>query len=165
MKIQLAKAALCGSMLIAASFGANSAHAATANADAKARIITQVSVAKVAGQDLDFGAIVPGASNGTVTISSVGGRTCTAALTCSGATSAAGFTISGASGETVLISSAANVTLANGGSTMTATLSPSINSLVLDGTDGFTVGGMLTVPSSIAAGSYSGQFNVTVNYQ
>ncbi|WP_182911882.1 DUF4402 domain-containing protein [Sphingomonas cavernae] len=165
MKIQLAKAALCGSMLIAASFGANSAHAATANADAKARIITQVSVAKVAGQDLDFGAIVPGASSGTVTIASTGVRTCAAALTCSGTTSAAGFSISGASGETVLISSAPSVTLTGGAGSMTATLSPSISTLVLDGTDGFTVGGVLTVPSSVAAGSYSGQFNVTVNYQ
>lgn len=164
MKTQLMKAALGGSMLVAA-LGANSAHAATAQADAKARVLTQVSVSKVAGQDLDFGAVVPGISDSTVQISATGARSCGATLTCSGTTAAAGFTISGALGETVTIASDPGVTLNSGGNSMSATLAPSITSLVLDGSDGFTVGGTLTVLSMQAAGNYVGQFDVTVNYQ
>lgn len=166
MKTRMMKAALCGSLLVVMGLGANTAHAATTTADAKARILSQITVSKVSGQDLDFGAIVSGASASTVQISTAGSRTCGAGITCSGTTSAAGFSITGTTGETVTIGSDANVTLNGpGGATMSATLASSLATLTLDGSDGFTVGGTLGVNASQAAGNYSGTFNVTVNYQ
>lgn len=158
------KAAVASSVLAVSVMGANAAHAATASADARANILQQVTVTSD-GSDLDFGTIVSGAAASTVAVSSAGAVTCGAGLVCSGATTAAGFNVTGTTGETVDVSSDAAVTLTGPTSTMTASLTPSAATILLDGTDAFTVGGTLNVGASQADGAYVGAFNVTVNYQ
>ncbi len=158
------KAALASSVLAASVMGANAAHAATASADARANILAQVSVASD-GSDLDFATIVTGAAASTVVVAADGSLTCGTGLVCSGTSTAAGFTVSGTTGQTVDVSSDASVTLTSGANTMSATLAPSVTSIVLDGTDGFSVGGTLSVAANQADGAYTGTFDVTVDYQ
>lgn len=157
------KAAVASSVLVASAMGANAAHAATASADARANILQQVTVTN--STDLDFATIISGASSDTVSVSSAGAVTCGAALVCSGTTTAAAFAVSGTTGQTVDVSSDATVTLNSGGNNMTATLAPSVTTILLDGTDAFTVGGVLTVGANQPDGAYAGTFDVTVNYQ
>ncbi|MEO9634299.1 MAG: DUF4402 domain-containing protein [Parasphingorhabdus sp.] len=158
------KAALASSVLAASVMGANAAQAATASADARANILQQVTVTSD-GSDLDFGTIVTGATASSVVISSAGALTCGTGLVCSGTTSAAGFDVTGTTGEIVTVSSDASVTLTGPSDTMTASLTPSASTITLDGTDGFTVGGTLSVGANQADGAYVGTFGVTVNYQ
>jgi len=159
------KAALASSVLAASVMGAGAAQAATASADATANILEQVTVTSD-GSDLAFGTIVTGTAASTVAVDSAGAVTCGAGLVCSGTTTAAGFDVTGTTGETVDVSADASVTLTNpGGDTMSATLSPSVASIVLDGTDAFSVGGTLSVGASQADGLYEGTFDVTVDYQ
>lgn len=164
MTFKTAKLALVGSTIMAAALASTSAQAATAQADAKARIIEQVTVTK--DSDLDFGAIVVGATGGDVTLdSSDGSFNCAAALTCSSTNSFAGFSVVGTAGETVTVDVDATVNLVSGSNSMTATLNKSAATILLDGTDNFTVGGTLTVAGGQANGNYSGTFNVLVKYQ
>ena len=163
-------AALAVTALFAAGLGATVASAApvTATAQAKAKVLKQISVTKAA--DLDFGTIVVSTSAGTVAIDAAGSRTCDAALTCSGTVSAAAFAIGGTKNEAVTITSDPSVTLINaldGSQTMTAALVRSANGLTLDnsGKGSFNVGGTLSVAASQLDGLYSGDFNVTVDYQ
>lgn len=156
------KAALTGVALLAG-FGASTAQAATATATARAQILRQITLTRTA--DLDFGTIVTGAAASTVDVSDAGVRTCGAGLTCTNAVSAAAFTIVGTTGETVTIAAAGPVTLTSGANTMTATLATSAATRVLTGTDGFTVGGSLSVGANQADGVYTGTFTATVNYQ
>jgi Mat/Ecp fimbriae major subunit len=155
--------ALAASAIVATGFGATAANAATADANATAVILAPVTVTKTA--DLDFGTIAVGTSGATVAVSTAGARTCGTGLVCSGATSAAAFTVSGVTGQTVSVSLPGSVSLTSGANTMSATLTSSAASIVLDGTDAFTVGGTLTVSGTQAAGNYSGLFTATVNYQ
>ena len=159
------KAALASSVLVASAMGANAANAATASADAKANIMQQVTVTSD-GSKLDFGTIVSGASAGTIAVNALGVPSCTATIVCSGTTSAAGFDVGGTTGETVTVSADTSVTLTNTNSdTMSASLTPNVSTIVLDGTDAFVVGGTLSVAAGQADGAYVGNFNVTVSYQ
>jgi Mat/Ecp fimbriae major subunit len=154
---------LAGTAAIALALGSNAAQAATATADARATILTQVTVVKTS--DLDFGTIAVGTSGGNVVVTPGGSGTCTAGLVCSGTKTAANFTVTGVLGQTVGVSLPANVTLTSGTNSMTATLNSSATAIVLDGTDAFSVGGDLAVSATQAAGAYVGTFTATVNYQ
>ena len=147
----------------AAAMMSGTAHAATATASAKANILKQVTVVNTS--DLQFGTIVTGTAASTVLISSTGGRTCGVGLTCTGTTTAAGFTVGGTTGQVVNVNSDATVTLNSGANSMTAALVKSVSSLTLGATGGtFSVGGTLAVGASQADGAYTGTFNVTVDY-
>lgn len=149
-----------------AALASTSAHADTAEATASAEILQQVTVTSD-GSALNFGTIVVGADGGDVEISSAGAlAACDANLVCSGTVSAAGFDVTGTSGEIVAISVDPTVQLSNAdGDTMSATLASSDTTLTLAGGDSFAVGGTLTVGASQADGAYSGTFEVTVDYQ
>jgi len=124
-------------------------------------------------QNLDLGTIVlgPGTWSGaTVGISRTGTFSCTNAnVSCSGATRAAKYNVSGTNNQTVRIS-APNVTLVNqNDSTKTLTLvvdSPGTLALTNSGNPGvdFSLGGSISLSSSTAGGVYAGTFNVTVDY-
>ena len=125
-------------------------------------------------QDLDLGSIVlgPGTwSNATVGISRNGAFSCTNAnVTCTGATQAAAYNVSGTNNRVVLIS-APNVTLVNTSdpaSTLTLIVdSPASVTMTNSGPPGtnFSLGGSVSVNSTTASGTYAGTFNVTVDYQ
>ncbi|HEV2747158.1 MAG TPA: DUF4402 domain-containing protein [Allosphingosinicella sp.] len=161
---------MAGTAVFAVTLGAGAVQAApaTASADAKAKVLKQISVTKTA--DLDFGTIVVSTTAGTVAIATDGTLSCAAALTCSGSTSAAGFTISGSKNEFVTISGDNSAVLKNAddnSKTMTASLDRSAETVKLNNTGGgsFTVGGTLSVAASQVDGLYQGSFNVTVDYQ
>ncbi len=159
-----AKLLTAGSAVMAVALVSTSANAATANADARATILDQITVTKTS--DLDFGTIVVGATGGNATLSAASGAVnCAAALVCSGTTSAAAFSVAGTAGETVDITVDSTVNLLSGTDSMTASLASSDATLVLAGGDSFTVGGTLAVGANQATGDYVGNFDVTVNYQ
>ncbi len=124
-------------------------------------------------QNLDLGSVVlgPGTWSGaTVAISRSGVFSCTNPnLTCTGATQAAKYNISGSNNRTVFISSA-NVTLVNQGNpakTLTLVVdNPGSVMLTNSGPPGtdFSLGGTITLSSTTEGGTYSGTFNVTVDY-
>lgn len=156
--------------VVAMGFSASAAHAANATASARANILRSVSITKTA--DLDFGTIAPSnTAVSTVQVNAAGGVTCGTGLVCSGATSAAGFEISGANGQTVAITADASVTLNNTttpGTTMTASLTPNSSTMLLTATpanNAFKVAGTLSVAPGQAEGAYAGTFTVNVNYQ
>jgi hypothetical protein len=122
-------------------------------------------------QALAFGKFVAG-SGGSVTVSPAGGRSASGGvvLVPSGAGAAAQFAVSGDANVTYAISLPADgtVSLASGTNSMavnTFTSSPSpTGTLSAGGAQTLSVGATLSVGSNQAIGSYSGTFDVTVNY-
>ena len=124
-------------------------------------------------QDLDLGSIVLGPgiwSNATVSISRTGTFTCSNAnVTCSGVTKIAQYNVSGSNNQVVHIT-APNVTLVNqSDASQRLTMivdNPGTVTLTNSGPPGsnFSLGGSVTVSSDTAGGTYSGTFNVTVDY-
>jgi hypothetical protein len=144
------KAALASSALVAFAISATAARADTATADARANILAQVTSDAAS----------------TVEVSAGGNVTCGSGLVCTGTRTAAGFDVSGTTGETVDVSVDKTVTLTNpNGDKMTADLAVSDATIVLAGSDAFTVGGILNVGASQADGAYKGSFEVAVVYQ
>lgn len=166
--LKMSKIALAGAAAVAA-LASTGANAATQNATAEVKIVTAVVLTKYA--DLDFGSVAVGATGGTVTMaaSSATSATCATGLTCFGAAKAARLRVtSAAAGATIAIGSTATpVSLTGPGTAMSLTLNRSVNSIVYSATvpEDIYVGGVLTVGASQAAGTYSGTFNVTADYQ
>lgn len=157
--------------LAAASF-TTAAHAAdTATASATAEVLSTISVTKDA--DLSFGTIAVN-GDGTYVLGADGNYTCSAALICTGTRNPAAFTVTGTAanvGVAAGVDQASIVLTHATDNTKTFTLDnfsiyfPSGNSLV-SGTTGFNVGGTLNVTAANAIeGTYTGQFDVTVEYQ
>lgn len=123
-------------------------------------------------QSLAFGSFAPGASSGTVTVNAAGARSSGGGvfLVPAGAGSAASYTVGGTGSATYAITLPANgvVVLTSGPNSM------GVNSFVSNpvaagligggGTQTLSVGATLSVGSNQATGSYSGSFNVTVEY-
>jgi hypothetical protein len=160
-------AVVAGTAIVAVTFGASSANAATATANATAEIVEALTITET--DVLEFGTIVPGAAASTVAITPGGVVTCGAGLTCSGTTAAGAFLIEGTSGYVVDISSDASTTLSDGGvnsmSVTGLTVSAATATLDVAGEATFTVGGTLNVGANQVAGVYNGTFTVTANYQ
>lgn len=141
------------------------AHAETARGDATVKILQAITVSKTA--DLNFGNVVPSAAAATVAVGEDGTRTCGTGLSCYGTTTSGAFNVTGTAGETVSVGiDNATIQLSNGTQSMAVALSTSTSSLTLaGGTGSFRVGGTLSVGANQAAGTYTGQYNVSVNYQ
>jgi hypothetical protein len=142
------------------------------NAKATAKVVKPLTLGWV--QDLDLGTIVlsgAGAwSNAIVGVSKAGVFSCTNTnVTCSGTTQEAKYKVTGTNNQDVIIN-APNVTLTNQNdliSTLTLTVdNPGTVNLGNSGASGLTfgLGGQIAVASTTPDGTYSGTFNVTVNY-
>ena len=141
------------------------------NSTATAKIVKPLTLTWV--QDLDLGTIVLGTGTWAATnvgITSAGVFTCgNTNVTCSGATKPAQYKVTGTNNQRVLIT-APNVTLTNqNDATKTLTLTvdnPGFVDLGNSGSVGvnFGLGGSIAVSSATVDGTYTGQFNVTVNY-
>ena len=154
-----------GSAMIA--LGTSGAQAATATATATAEILEQVTITQVS--DLDFGTIVPDATNletVTVAANAAGTRNC-GILTCAGTVSSASFDVTGANGLNVDITGLGALTqLTSGGNNMPISLNGSAAVLAMTGAAvALYVGGDLDVAANQPAGVYSGSFDVTAEYQ
>jgi hypothetical protein len=148
-------------------------YAATATANATADIVTAISIAKDTGGDLGFGFVVASATAGTVVIGTDDSRSCTGGATCvgGGAASAADFTVSGQANYTYTITLPSSATLSNDEgepSTMTVdsfTSSPATTgTLDSSGTQAPKVGATLEVGADQVADTYTGTFDVSVDY-
>ncbi len=157
------KIALLGAAIAAlASTGAN---AATQTATAEVDIIAAVTLTQNAG--LDFGVVAGSAAGGTVILPNTSNtRTC-AGVTCVGTAQRGQFTVSGAaSGFVVLVTTAPTTSLTGTGAPMSVALSPSLVSFTSTGAaQVFYVGGTLAVNANQVAGTYTGTYNVSADYQ
>ncbi len=145
----------------------------SASATAAANIITPIQISKAA--DLYFGNIVAGTTPGTVTVSHDGIRTKSDGVTLPTATPgdfhAAEFTVTGLANATYAITLPDDntVTISGPGEedmTVTGfTSNPSgTGTLAANGEQTLSVGATLNVGESQAAGTYEGNFSVTVAY-
>jgi len=143
--------------------------AATTSASATATVVTPMAISKNA--DLLFGKFVAN-TGGTVAMATTGTRTAGGAvvLFSQGSTSnAASFAVTGEGAYTYAITLPADgaVTLSSGGNNMAVNSfisNPSGTGTLTAGAQTLLVGGTLTVSNAQAPGSYSGSFNVTVDY-
>ena len=149
---------------------AQPALAASQTATVKATVAKPLTLTRV--QDLDLGTIVLGFgswSTSAVGITRAGIFSCGPNVTCIGTTKVAKYNVTGSNNQAIRIS-APNVTLVNqADSTKTLTLvvdSPGTVTLPNSGNQGsdFPLGGSITLSSSTAGGTYSGTFNVTIDY-
>lgn len=147
------------------------ADAATKVVEVSAQPIKPLTLSRV--QDLELGSIVlgPGTwSNASVSISQTGTFRCTGPnLTCSGVTHPATYTVTGSNGQIVRIT-APNVVITNQNNpaqTLTLVLdSPGLVVLQNSGSKGaqFSIGGSINLNSTTGGGTYTGMFDVTVDY-
>ena len=157
---------------LAALAAAAPAHAANNVATVQANVVKPLILTWLQNLDLGTIALGPGTwSNATVGISKAGVFSCTNPnLICTGAPQAARYNVSGTNNRTVLIT-APNVTLVNQGDpTKTLTMvvdNPGSALLTNSGPPGtnFSLGGSISLSSTTVSGTYSGTFNVTVDYQ
>lgn len=161
-------------LLVLASFGwalSTGAAAATQNAAVKASVVRALTLASQ--QNLDLGTITLSLgswSGATVGISRTGVFTCSAKVTCTGAPQFATYKVTGSNKMVVKIN-APNVVLVNQSDpTQKLTLnvdSPGQVTLTSSGQPGtlFNLGGSITLDSTTATGTYSGTFQVSVDYQ
>lgn len=159
------KFALLG-VVAAAAMASTGAQAATQTASAEVDIVAAVTLAQ--NNPLDLGVVASSGTAGTVALPTTSDtRVCSAGVTCVGAALRGRFTVSGAtSGYVVAINVPATTTLASGGNNMVLTLVPSMTSFTSTGAPQiFFVGGSLAVGANQAAGTYTGSYNVSADYQ
>ena len=136
-----------------------------ATADVTATLLAPISISS--SGDMDFGTMVTTGTAGTVTVTPAGARSSTDVDLLGGVPSAASFDVTGEGANTYSITLPSSATLTSGGDTMTidtfnhdAGGTPTLSG----GSDTFNVGATLNVGATQAAGTYSGTFSVTVNY-
>ncbi|MDH5444043.1 MAG: DUF4402 domain-containing protein [Gammaproteobacteria bacterium] len=141
-------------------------HAATDTAASSAVVLTPITITKTI--DMSFGDMFPTAAAGTVVLGTDDSLTHTNVTAGPTGGTAATFTVGGSEGSTYAITLPANITLVSGGNNMivdtfthNAGGTPTIG---VGGTSTLKVGGTLNVGATQAAGSYSVNFDVTVDY-
>jgi hypothetical protein len=155
---------------VALLFAANTYGQVSATANATATIITPIGITN--STPLAFGNVAANPTlTGTVVITPAGVRTATGGATLPAVTGTFGvatFTVTGEGTSTYAITLPASATLTGTPSgTMTVdnfASTPSGTGTLAAGTQNITVGGTLNVGAAQAAGSYTGTFSVTVNY-
>jgi len=155
-------------LALASAVPLGNAHAASTTIQANAKVVKPLTLA--GKQNLDFGTITLSGSTGTYTvaISQAGSITCPSGATCAGTARPAILNVQGSNAQVVRIT-VANTNLVNSvdGSTIPFTPdAPPTITLTNSGAPGrdFNVGGSIAVPST-ADGTYSGNVEVTVDYQ
>lgn len=155
-------------LALSASFLTSTAHAASVDADAGAKIVAPLQISNSTA--LYFGTIAPSLTTADkVLVSPKGTKSCGAELTClTDDHTAAAFKVTGEADASYTIDLPSSITISNGaGAEMKVSDfsgSKSAGTLVA-GNDDFTVGGTLGVDANQATGEYTGTFVVAVNYQ
>ena len=139
---------------------------ASPKAKASARIVKPLTL--TAQRNLDFGTILVTGSD-TITLNAATGIVACGAvanMTCSGATKAAEYKVTGTNNQDVSVTMP-DVSLSNGTDTLTLVLSgPSTVNLTSSGANGttFKLGGSIDINEDVSEGTYVGDLAVTVNY-
>jgi len=143
---------------------------ATADPQAKAQVRILKPLTLTATQDLDLGTVAlgQGTFSTTVGIAQDGTFTCdTSKVTCSGTPQVASYNVTGTNSRTVTVT-AGDVTLSNGTDSLTLVVdAPASVVLPNSGTAGadFDIGGSVDLTEATPDGLYTGDFDVTVDYQ
>lgn len=170
---------LGAAVIAVAAFAAMPAHAGTKQGDAEITVVRPLSF--VMDDGLDFGNVIRGTTAGTVTVAPNGTRTRTGGviLANGGGQKAASFAGMGANNQRVDISLGAASILVTGpgapmrvhtfvlGSTPTAVLTATPQRFRINSATGifyFPVGATLDVAANQAAGRYTGNWTITLNY-
>ena len=156
--------------IVALLYAVNTFGQVSVSANATATIITPISITN--STDLRFGNVAANPTlTGTVVITPAGLRSAGGGATLpviTGTFGVATFTVTGEGTSTYAITLPGTVTLTGTpGGTMTVdnfASTPSGTGTLAAGTQNVTVGGTLNVGAAQAAGSYTGTFSVTVNY-
>lgn len=159
------KFALLG-VVAAAAMASTSAQAATQTASAEVDIVPAVTLAQ--NNALDLGIVATSGTAGTVTLPTGSDtRVCSTGVSCVGTALRGRFTVGGAaSGYVVAINVPTSTTLTSGGNNMVLTHTPSMTSFTSTGAPQiFFVGGSIPVAANQAAGTYTGTYNVSADYQ
>lgn len=144
------------------------ATAASTPATAKAQVVRPLTL--TVKTNLDFGTVllnsVVAGPTYTVTLTSAGALSCTAGLTCSTTGIPATFNATGSNNQKVFIYTAAS-NFTNGTTTLQITPSAAASVTMTNsgapGTD-FNVGASFPITSATTEGVYTGNLNVTVDY-
>ncbi len=159
-----------GAVALSAGLYTTAASAVSINADADARVIAALIVNQTNG--INFGDVVAGAAASTIQLTTAGLPTVTAgdAQLAGGTVQAGAYTLTGEVSKTYSISlPGLPVNITSGGNTMTVTAfnHDAGGAPALDGTGAgaFNVGATLNLSAGQAAGTYTGIWPLTVNYQ
>lgn len=168
--------ALSGAVFIGLAGTSNSALAASATGTANATIVTPIGI--TTGTALNFGTIDPGTgAGGTVTVYADGTATAYSGVTAvtGGTVSAGTFNVTGSGtlAYNVTLPAAAVTLNGSGGGTMTvdtfnsstANTAGTTTGALVAGADTLSVGAVLHVGGSQTAGTYTGNYSVSVVYQ
>ena len=147
---------------------ATGARAASITAQAQANVVKPLTF--TSKQNLDFGTVLLGApGTSTVSLSIAGVLSCGTGLTCSGATRPAIFNLQGSNGQVIRITAvASDLTNSADGSKLRFTpIAPASVTLTNSGAPGkdFNLGGSIAIPSTTTDGTYTGNIEVTADYQ
>jgi len=155
-------------LAMTAGLATKSAYATDGAATSTVTVVAPLTISETQG--IVFGSIAPSAAAGTATLDTSDGLTVSAALEALTGTApkSGAFDLTGEGTSNYSISLPTSVTMTSGGDSMTlngfghsAGGTPSLSG----GTGSFTVGAVLNVDANQAAGTYSGPYTVTVNYQ
>ena len=163
------------SALAATALTATAAQAVPATANATGQVIIATPLTITSTANFDLGTVVlsgPSGFSTTVGIDQSNALTCpAAAVTCSGTTSVAQYSIVGTPGATVSIT-VPDVTLNNGtvGEDLTLSVDAPTSLLLTSAAatatgEVFSIGGSIDLSSSTPEGVYTGLFNVSADYQ
>lgn len=150
-------------VLASLAFVSNHAAAATANGTANATVLTPIAI--TAGNTLEFGAFTGAA--GTVTVSTAGARSATGSVVLaptSGTVRQGTFSVTGSGNSTFAITYPSAFNITSGANTMSVTVSGPATGTLASGSATINVGGTVTVAANQAAGSYTGTYTMTVEY-
>ena len=145
------------------------ARAATITAQVNANVVKPLAFS--AKQNLDFGTIsVPNSVIPfTVTVAQTGTRVCPAPLVCSGIAKQAIFNVQGSNAQVVrIVATASDLINSSDGSKIRFTpLSPVSVTLTNSGFPGndFNLGGSIVIPANVSGGLYTGDIEITADYQ
>ena len=144
-----------------AALTATPALAATDQGVATATVVAPITITHTTGAALDFGAFA--AAAGQVSVSTAGAASSTGPVQL-GTVSADSFDVAGDAGRTFSISLTGG-TVTNGLDTMNfSTTAAATGTLDGLGAASFTVGGTLVVAGTESAGTYTGSYDATVEY-
>lgn len=165
-KIILASALLLTSII---SNRLNAQNSATETANASVTLISPISITKAS--DLNFGTFVAGETSGTITMTPSGTISTGGGVTeiSGGDISAATFTVAGEMGQSYAITLPSSDVILRGFTegefvTLNTFTSNPTNTGVIGTDTTIAVGGTLTVPANSEAATYTGTFDVIVNY-
>lgn len=145
------------------------AHAAQTTIQASAKVVKSLTLASK--QDLDFGTIMMSGATGTytVSISQTGVVTCPTGFTCTGTPKPAILNVTGSNGNVIRITTLPSdlVNAVDGSKLRFTPVAPATITLTNSGSPGkdFNIGGSIAIPSTATDGTYSGNIEVTVDYQ